>query len=242
MKVAVASFFLLCSVTILGENKNVAMMLDSIREMTAQSSLMTGVETIDPEVMRVMAEVDRKLFVPKEVEAYAYINQALPIRSNQTISQPFIVALMTHLLKPEKHHRVLEIGTGSGYQAAILSELVEHVFTIEIIPNLATEAQSRLQTLGFDNVDVKTGDGWFGWEDHAPFDSIVVTAQSPEIPQRLVDQLKVGGRMVIPVGTQAHAQTLEVVEKVGTTKLNRQQILSVVFVPMTGEAKKADRR
>lgn len=214
------------------------MMLKSIEEMTTMTASQTGVEAIDPRVMHAMSEVDRKLFVPEEIAAYAYVNQALPIESNQTISQPYIVALMTHLLDPKEKDRVLEIGTGSGYQAAVLSKLVRQVYSIEIIPELAEDAAERLKTLGFENVEVKVGDGWFGWKEHAPFDTIIVTAQAPAIPETLVDQLKVGGRIVIPVGTESHVQTLEVVTKTADKRLERKRILSVVFVPMTGEAER----
>ena len=216
------------------------MMLESIEEMTTMTASQTGVDAIDPRVMNAMSEVDRKLFVPEEIAAYAYVNQALPIKSNQTISQPYIVALMTHLLEPNEDDRVLEIGTGSGYQAAVLSKLVQQVYSIEIIPELAKDAAERLKKLDFENVEVKVGDGWFGWKEHAPFDSIIVTAQAPAIPDMLVDQLKIGGRMVIPVGTESHVQTLELVTKSSDNKLDRKRILSVVFVPMTGEAEKLD--
>lgn len=222
------------------QNEGTAMMLKSIEEMTTMTASQTGVDAIDPRVMNAMSEVDRKLFVPEEIAAYAYVNQALPIKSNQTISQPYIVALMTHLLGSEKDDRVLEIGTGSGYQAAVLSKLVQQVYSIEIIPELAKDAEERLKDLDFLNVEVKVGDGWFGWKEHAPFDSIIVTAQAPAIPDMLVDQLKIGGRMVIPVGTESHVQTLEVVTKSSDNKLDRKRILSVVFVPMTGEAEKLD--
>ena len=212
------------------------LMLESIREMTSMTARETGVDRISPIVMKAMAEVDRRLFVPKEIARYAYINQALPIDSNQTISQPYIVALMTHLLDPKPEDRVLEIGTGSGYQAAVLAKLVEHVFSIEIIPNLATLAKTRLHKLGYENVDVKLGDGWFGWHEYAPFDKVIVTAQAPTIPEMLVDQLKIGGRMVIPVGTDSNVQTLELITKDLDGTLDRKKVLSVVFVPMTGEA------
>ena len=215
-------------------------MLDNVVQMTRASSHMTGVESIDPAILSVMREVDRRLFVPEEVQDYAYINEALPIGQRQTISQPFIVAIMTHFLDPDSDQTVLEIGTGSGYQAAILAKLVKHVYSIEIIPELAKEAEERLADLEFDNVTVKVGDGWFGWPEHAQFDGIIVTAQAPEIPQMLVDQLAVGGRMVIPVGPEDHVQTLEVVTKTSETDYSRAQVLPVAFVPMTGEAQKID--
>lgn len=222
------------------ENLGTVKMLDQVKEMTTMTAHQTGVEAISSQVLRAMADVDRKLFVPKEIAHYAYVNQALPIKSNQTISQPYIVALMTHLLDPNEKDRVLEIGTGSGYQAAVLSKLVNEVYSIEIIPELAADAEERLKRLNFKNVEVKVGDGWFGWKEHAPFDSIIVTAQAPTIPEMLVEQLKVGGKMVIPVGTESHVQTLEVVTKTDNENLARKRILSVVFVPMTGEAERLD--
>ena len=229
---------LLSSAVACSDNTEISTMLDSITEMTTMTADQTGIREISPSVMHAMSVVDRKLFVPKELASYAYVNQALPIRSNQTISQPYIVALMTHLLLLRQGQKVLEIGTGSGYQAAVLAKLVDQVYTIEIIPALAAEATKRLETLGFENIEVKQGDGWFGWEEHAPFDGIIVTAQAPSIPDRLVDQLKVGGRMVIPVGVNPDVQTLEVVQKTNHDQIERTKILSVVFVPMTGEAER----
>ena len=231
-----AAVAFLSTPAVIGSESGIDTMIEDIVSMTSRTASFTGVEAIDHDVLEIMRSVDRKLFVPTEVAAYAYINQALPIRSQQTISQPYIVALMTHLLKVDEEHKVLEIGTGSGYQAAILARLVEKVFSIEIIPSLGREAEQRLLELGYENVEVKIGDGWFGWEEHAPFDRIIVTAQSPVIPEKLVSQLKVGGIMVIPIGKEDHVQTLEVVTKSSEHEIDRRKVLSVAFVPMTGEA------
>ena len=163
------------------------------------------------------------------------MNRPLPIGHDQTISQPFIVALMTDLLDPEANHIVLEIGTGSGYQAAVLAKLVKQVYTIEIIPELAESAARRLTDLGYVNVSVKAGDGYFGWPEVAPFDGIIVTAVGPDIPASLVAQLKTGGRMVLPVGTQTTAQTLTVVVKLADGGYTTEEVLPVTFVPLTGD-------
>ncbi len=188
----------------------------------------------DPRVMGVLGKVPRHLFVPKALQGSAYKNRPLPIGYGQTISQPYIVALMTDLLETDADARILEIGTGSGYQAAVLAELVKSVFTIEIIEPLAERARTHLKTLGYGNVKVKLGDGYYGWEQHAPFDGIIVTAASSHIPPPLVKQLKPGARMVIPVGGRFFTQNLTLVEKAedGTVKIY--QMLPVAFVPLTG--------
>ncbi len=189
----------------------------------------------DARVIAAMKQVQRHLFVPSSVQSAAYQNTPLPIGHGQTISAPDIVAMMTEALKPKATDKVLEIGTGSGYQAAVLSKLVKHVYTIEIVEPLASSAKQRLQDLGYTNVTVKAGDGYQGWPKHAPFDSIIVTCAPNEVPQPLVDQLKEGGLMVIPVGEEGGAQKLYLIKKKGG-KLEKTELADVIFVPMTGEA------
>lgn len=186
----------------------------------------------DSSVIQAMLNVKRHLFVPKKYQPFAYDDTPLPIPCNQTISQPYIVALMTELLNVKKTHRVLEIGTGSGYQAAILSLLADSVFTIEIICELATSAEKKLNSLGYDNLVVKCGDGFIGWEEYAPFDGIIVTCAPEEIPPPLIEQLAIGGRLVIPVGE--YYQNLMLVTK-DSTRITKMNIIPVRFVPMTGE-------
>jgi protein-L-isoaspartate(D-aspartate) O-methyltransferase len=159
----------------------------------------------------------------------------LPIGYGQTISQPYIVALMTDLIKPRPGDRVLELGTGSGYQAAILAELTGEVYSIEIIEELGKQARDRLSRLGYDNITLRTGDGYYGWEEHAPFDAIVVTAAAGHVPPPLVAQLKPGGRMVIPVGSRFLTQQLVLIEKQADGQLITRQVLPVKFVPLTGD-------
>ncbi len=189
----------------------------------------------DPRVLEAMRAVPRHLFVPEAVRPSAYADHPLPIGHGQTISQPFIVALMTELLAPGEHHKVLEIGTGSGYQAAVLSLLVAEVFSIEIVEPLAKRAAADLERYGYDNVTVIAGDGYQGLPEEAPFDGIIVTAAPPYIPQPLVEQLKEGGRMVIPVGDAY--QELKLLVKTGTG-VEVKRVLPVRFVPMTGEVQK----
>jgi protein-L-isoaspartate(D-aspartate) O-methyltransferase len=185
----------------------------------------------DPRTLQAMAKVAREKFIPKELQARAYEDRPLPIGYGQTISQPFIVAFMTQELKPKPTDRVLEIGTGSGYQAAVLAELVAEVYTIEIVKPLAQSAEVRLRELGYKNVHVKAGDGYKGWPEHAPFDAIIVTAAPDHVPQPLVEQLKEGGRMVIPVGG-AIVQYLNVLEKRGGA-VKQTAAIPVKFVPLT---------
>jgi len=186
-------------------------------------------------VLEALLEVERHLFVPQKLWPEAYANHPLPIGHGQTISQPYIVALMTDLIDPDKNDKVLEVGTGSGYQAAVLSRLVERVFSIEIIEPLARQAQDRLARLGYDNIDTQLGDGYFGWEEHAPFDAIVVTAAASHVPPPLIDQLKPGGRMVIPVGGRFAVQYLLLLEKTASGEILTRQITAVRFVPLTGK-------
>jgi protein-L-isoaspartate(D-aspartate) O-methyltransferase len=207
-------------------------LMSEIRRDARETRHYTGRAELDEPVMAAMRRVPRHQFVPADSELYAWENRPLPIGYRQTISQPFIVALMTDQLELQPQHRVLEIGTGSGYQAAVLSVLVSEVYSIEIVPELAAQASARLATLGYDNVSVRTGDGWHGWAEAAPFDRIIVTAVGEEIPPKLLEQLKPGGRMVMPIGPQHAGQNLTVIDKTAqgvTTK----EILPVQFVPLT---------
>lgn len=209
-----------------------ATMLNEIGAYTRYTSSDIGKETLDRRVMAAIGKTPRHEFVPAVLKPYAYVNRPLPIGHGQTISQPFIVALMTDLLKVDVDDVVLEVGTGSGYQAAILAELVKAVYSIEIIEELSEEASKRLKRLGYRNVEVRTGDGYYGWEAHAPFDAIVVTAAASHVPPSLVQQLKPGGRMIIPVGSRFLTQYLMLVEK-KEGSIRTRQILPVAFVPLT---------
>lgn len=186
----------------------------------------------NPAVLKAMHTVPRHLFVPSRFVKEAYEDHPLPIGFGQTISQPFIVAFMTELVNPQAHHRVLEIGTGSGYQAAVLAEIVKRVFTIEIIPELGEKARLRLTELGYKNIFVRLADGYNGWPEEAPFDAILVTAAADHIPPPLIAQLKEGGRMVIPVGNPFLVQNLVLVEK-RQGKVTTRNVLPVRFVPLT---------
>ena len=201
--------------------------------MYAETRSETGLGAMSPAVRNALGKVERHRLVPPGEASRAYRNYPLPIGSGQTISQPFIVALMTEFMDVKPDDRVLEIGTGSGYQAAVLAELAKTVYTIEIIEALAQVAAARFQTLGYRNIVTRTGDGWHGWPEQAPFDAIMVTAAGKDIPQPLLDQLKPGGRLVIPVGSQSGAQTLMVVEKKPDGTTSRRNILGVRFVPLT---------
>ncbi|HQG55731.1 MAG TPA: protein-L-isoaspartate(D-aspartate) O-methyltransferase [Bacteroidales bacterium] len=199
------------------------------KEMVNKQIIANGIR--NPQTIKAMLKVPRHLFVPKEYIHRAYEDTPLPIGYNQTISQPFIVAYMTELARPSKNKKVLEIGTGSGYQAAVLAEIVDTVYTIEIIPELAREAEDRLKRLGYKNIIVKTGDGYNGWKEHAPYDIIMVTAATDHIPQPLLDQLAENGRLIMPVGPQWSAQHLVLaVKKNG--KIERTQLAMVRFVPL----------
>jgi protein-L-isoaspartate(D-aspartate) O-methyltransferase len=186
----------------------------------------------DPRVLATMGTVPRHLFVPPAARAEAYADRALPIDRGQTISQPYVVALMTAQLGLRGPERALEIGTGSGYQAAVLAELVREVYTIEIDPELAASARERLAQLGYRNVHVRSGDGFFGWPTAAPFDAILVTAAAPRIPERLVEQLTEGGRMVLPVERGTTQELIRITKQPG--KLEVESLGAVLFVPMTG--------
>jgi protein-L-isoaspartate(D-aspartate) O-methyltransferase len=184
----------------------------------------------DARVLAAIRATPRHLFVPEAMQAHAYEDTPLPIGHGQTISQPYIVASMTELLEVKPHHKVLEIGTGSGYQAAILSRLVAEVDTIEIVEPLANQARERLRAMGYSNVHVRTGDGYAGWPEKAPFDRIILTASPPQIPQALIDQLKNGGRLVSPEGRQW--QDLIIIDKDAHGKVTRRTAYAVQFVPM----------
>ena len=193
----------------------------------------------DRRVLNALRRVPRHLFVPEEFRRLAYEDHPLPIGLEQTISQPYIVALMTELARVANDHTVLEIGTGSGYQAAVLSVLAKRVYTIEYLAPLGEAARKRLAELGYNNVDVKIGDGYQGWPERQPFDAILVTAASEEVPQALIEQLKPGGRLVIPVGRQADTQMLQVLEKDSGGKITRRNTIPVRFVPLVkGQEKK----
>jgi len=206
-------------------------MLEAIAADAAATAEYTGHRLLDVRVMAAMAKVPRHEFVPPDEAGYAYVNEALPIGYGQTISQPFIVALMTDLLEPRPEHRISEIGTGSGYQAAVLAELAGHVYTIEAIPELAEEASARLSRLGYRNVSVRAGDGNDGWPEHAPFDGVIVTAAAAEIPHPLLQQLRPGGRLVIPIGPPRN-QELTLVEKSAAGEVSERVVLPVAFVPL----------
>ena len=195
----------------------------------------SGEEALNEDVMRSLGTVERHEFVPARQKPFAYENRPLPIGHGQTISQPYIVALMTDLIEPGRDDVVLEIGTGSGYQAAILAKLVKHVYSIEIIEALADEATARLGRLGYNNVTTKLGDGYYGWEEYAPFDAIVVTAAGSHVPPSLIQQLRPGGRMIIPVGGRFMTQQLLLLEKTDDDEVITRQIAAVRFVPLTRE-------
>ncbi len=205
-----------------------------LRETVAQ----THVSDLSEQVKKALLAVPRHEFVPERLKDKAYENRPLPIGYGQTISQPFIVALMTELLKLKPNDKVLEIGTGSGYQAAVLAEIVDQVYTIEIIPELGEHAAERFERLGYANIKTRIGDGYYGWEEAAPFDAIIVTAAASHIPPPLVQQLKPGGRMIIPVGSQFMTQFLVLVEKDQRGEIVAEQIVPVKFVPLTRATEK----
>lgn len=204
------------------------------KRMLDQQLTAPGRGIADERVLAAMRTVPRHEFVPEEQRHFAYDDRPLPIGHGQTISQPYIVALMTEQLRPQPQDRVLEIGTGSGYQAAVLSGLVKEVFTIELIAPLAKRAETDLRRLGYTNVFVRAGDGYKGWPEQAPFDSVIVTCAPDQVPRLLVEQLKEGGRMVIPVGPEGGVQELYLLEKRGG-EVKQKAILPVRFVPMTRE-------
>jgi protein-L-isoaspartate(D-aspartate) O-methyltransferase len=207
-------------------------MLRVLEEEFRRTAFLTGFPEPSAAVRRAMARVPREQFVPSAHACRAYDDTALPIGSGQTISQPFIVALMTELLAPGPDSVILEVGTGSGYQAAVLAEIARRVYSVEIVGRLALEAARRLRRLGYRNVRVRHSDGREGWPERAPFDGIIVTAVAPSVPQPLIDQLACGGRLVIPLGA-AFDQQLTVVSKAAGGEVREHRVLPVVFVPLT---------
>jgi protein-L-isoaspartate(D-aspartate) O-methyltransferase len=213
-------------------DKQLKYMLDTIELEAREAEPWVGKAGIAPRVMAAMAKVPRHEFVPLDLISAAYENGPLPIGHGQTISQPYIVALMTDLLQPEPEDVMLEIGTGSGYQSAVLSLLVSRVYSIEVVRALADEAAARLKRLGYNNIETRCGDGYQGWPEHAPYDGIIVTAAAPEVPEPLIDQLKPGGRLIVPVGGRLTGQDLLVLEKDEQGKIFRRSVLPVAFVPL----------
>jgi len=207
-------------------------MLGDIEAEVRYTRQLIGRDALDPRVMRAMAEVPRDRFVPENLRLMAFDNGPLPIGHGQTISQPYIVALMTDLLQPQGGHRILEIGTGSGYQSAVLSRLCERVYSVERVAALGAAAAGRLQALGYRNVEIRIGNGCAGWAEHAPYDGIIVTAAAPAVPPVLVEQLKPGGRLVIPVGERYGHQDLILVAKDADGVLHPRPVLGVAFVPL----------
>ena len=205
-------------------------MVEEVEATYAETRAYTGLAAMSPRVRAALGKVERHRLVPPEQRAFAYRNHPLPIGEGQTISQPYIVALSSDLIAPQPHHVVLEVGTGSGYQAAVLAETVAKVFSIEIISSLGKQAEERLQQLGYKNIEIRIGDGYKGWPEKAPFDAIVVTAAAPRLPQALVEQLKPGGRLVIPVGASGDVQELLLITKNADGSIRQKSVLPVRFV------------
>jgi len=215
--------------------KELQRMLNDIEMEIHLTRHLIGKNSFHDRVMAAMKQVPRHEFLPADLRYCAYDNGPAPIGSGQTISQPYIVALMSDLLNTKPSDSILEIGTGSGYQAAILSQLVQQVYSVEIIEDLAITARKRLSKLGYNNVDVRNDDGYFGWPEHAPYDGVIVTAAAPHIPPALIDQLRPGARLVIPVGFPYSYQELMIVEKRANGEIETQKVLGVSFVPLTGD-------
>ncbi len=218
-----------------GMNRDRDELLAEIDAEMVETAASTGRRALSPRVRAALVKVPRERFVTADEAPYAYLNTPLPIGHGQTISQPFVVALMTELLDLAPDSRVLEIGTGSGYQTAVLAEVASHVFSLEVVPELAEQAKGRLAALGYANVTVRQGDGNLGWPEEAPFDAIIVTAGAPDVPPALVDQLKPGGRLVIPVGRWPRSQTLTLVVKDAAGRVRSEGVLPVAFVPLVKE-------
>jgi protein-L-isoaspartate(D-aspartate) O-methyltransferase len=226
----------LCAAAMAAEDRYAAarkrLLAEIERDMRATAGS-TGRSALSPRVAQAMAKVPRERFVPPELADRAYENRPLPIGHEQTISQPFIVALMTELVDPQPTDRVLEIGTGSGYQAAVLAELVARVYTIEIVRPLGERAAEVLRQLGYRNVETRIGDGYAGWPEAAPFDAIVVTAAPDHVPQPLIDQLAPGGRLIAPIGSRYGIQQLQLLRKDAQGRIATRSVLEVRFVPLT---------
>ena len=214
------------------QHSGVSLLLEQISADARSTANWTGHRVFDDVVMRALKLVPRHAFVPDQDQALAYANRPLSIGHGQTISQPYIVALMTVLLELEPSHRTLEVGTGCGYQTAVLAELVDQVFTIEVVSELAAKAKEKLNYLGYNTINFRTGNGREGWLEKAPFQAILVTAASGSIPLALVDQLDLGGRMVIPIGSQGETQNLVVLVKNETGDITKKEVLPVSFVPL----------
>jgi protein-L-isoaspartate(D-aspartate) O-methyltransferase len=217
------------------DKHNVDRMMADIDMEVEYTRSATGIKQFRPSVLNAMRSVPRHKFVPDSLQPMAYNNGPLSIGHGQTISQPYIVALMTDLLEPESDDIILEIGTGSGYQSAVLADIVQKVYSIEIVPELSQAAQQTLTDLNITNVDIQYGDGYYGWPEHAPYDGIIVTAAAPYVPEPLVEQLKIGARLVIPVGKPYMHQELLLIEKTADGQTQTRDVLSVAFVPLTGK-------
>ena len=217
----------------MAREKEMQHMLEDIRLEIKITGSYTGYGEFSEKVMKAMASVPRHEFVPPEMQLFAYANGPLSIGHGQTISQPYIVALMTELLGVDENATVLEIGTGSGYQSAVLAQLVKKVYSMEVVEPLGRQAGERLANMGYRNVETCIGDGYLGWPEHAPFDGIIVTAAAPYIPEALIEQLKPGARLVIPVGKPFSGQELLVVEKGRGGGVQQRSVLPVAFVPLT---------
>ncbi|HEX8962221.1 MAG TPA: protein-L-isoaspartate(D-aspartate) O-methyltransferase [Rhodocyclaceae bacterium] len=211
-------------------------MLRDIEQEVVYTRAEIGKDALDPRVMAAIAKVPRERFVPEPYRFRAFANGPVPIGHGQTISQPYMVALMTDLVAPRPDSTILEVGTGSGYQAAVLAQVVARVFSVEVVPELAQAAERRLRDLGYANVAIRQADGWDGWPEHAPYDGVVVTAAAERVPPRLLDQLKPGARLVIPVGEPGGVQVLEVHEKRADGSVERRPVLMVAFVPLVHPA------
>lgn len=211
-------------------------LIAEISSEVAETAAMTGRKALSPNLLAALSKVRREAFVPEAEAPLAYLNAPLPIGSGQTISQPFIVAIMTELLDLKPGDIVLEIGTGSGYQAAILAELAHQVYSVEVIAKLAESARRALAAEGYHNVEIRWSDGALGWPEHAPYDAIIVTAAAAHIPQALLAQLRPGGRMIVPVGKQHGRQMLVLIEKDAMGKIKRHDIMGVAFVPLVSKS------